>query len=83
MSNGMHDDDPFWNTLKAADYLGLMPKTLERMRTTGEGPPYRKHGRYVRYTRAELDAWSQARSHAGTGNGTQPGTGSAQGPKPE
>ena len=63
MGNGTHDDDPFWNTLKAADYLGLMPKTLERMRATGDGPPYRKHGRYVRYTRAELDAWSRARSH--------------------
>jgi hypothetical protein len=31
------------------------------MRTTGDGPAYRKHGRYVRYDIADLDAWSTAR----------------------
>ena len=67
MTNGMHDDDPFWNTVKAADYLGLMPQTLEKMRMRGEGPPYRKHGRAVRYTREEIDAWSQTRSQIATG----------------
>ena len=25
---------------EAAQYLGLSPKTLQRMRVTGEGPPY-------------------------------------------
>lgn len=67
MGNGMHDDEPFWNTVKAADYLGLMPQTLQKMRMRGEGPPYRKHGRSVRYTREEIDAWSQKRSHIATG----------------
>ncbi len=84
MGNGMHDDDPFWNTLKAADYLGLMPQTLQKMRVTGNGPPYRKHGRYVRYTREDLDAWSQTRSHVTTGrrNSERTNTGAVAGSKP-
>jgi len=28
------------------------------MRQNGGGPPYRKHGRYVRYHIADLEAWS-------------------------
>ena len=55
---------PFLSTKQAAHYISLSPRTLERMRRTGEGPRYRKHGRYVRYHIAELDAWSD--SHAKT-----------------
>jgi hypothetical protein len=29
------------------------------MRVHGNGPLYRKHGRYVRYHRADLVAWSE------------------------
>jgi len=57
---------PFLSTKQAAHYIGLSPRTLERMRRTGEGPRYRKHGRYVRYHIAELDAWSDARAKTRT-----------------
>ncbi len=49
---------PFLNTAQAAFYIGLSRRTLEKMRLTGAGPRFRKHGRYVRYHIADLDAWS-------------------------
>ena len=53
---------PFLNTDHAAHYLGLSRQALEKMRRQGRGPRYRKHGRYVRYHIADLDAWSEERS---------------------
>ena len=52
---------PFLTTDQAAFYLGLASCTLQKMRVTGGGPKYRKHGRYVRYHIDDLDAWSAAR----------------------
>ena len=49
---------PFLNTAQAAFYVGLSRRTLEKMRLTGAGPRFRKHGRYVRYHIDDLDAWS-------------------------
>ena len=54
-------ESPFLTTVDAATYVCLSRRTLEKMRTTGNGPVYRKHGRYVRYHVADLDAWSAAR----------------------
>ena len=59
-------ESPFLATKQAAQYVGLSPRTLEKMRTEGGGPSYRKHGRYVRYHLADLDAWSTARSKSST-----------------
>lgn len=52
-------ESPFLTTTQAASYVGLSRRTLEKMRTTGSGPVYRKHGRYVRYHISDLDAWSE------------------------
>jgi excisionase family DNA binding protein len=60
---------PFLDTVRAAEYVGLSRRTLEKMRTTGRGPRYRKHGRYVRYHIDDLDSWSVARSQTSTSNG--------------
>ena len=57
---------PFLNTAQAAFYIGLSKRTLEKMRVTGGGPKYRKHGRYVRYHIDDLNAWSEARSKTST-----------------
>jgi hypothetical protein len=40
---------PFLNTRQASHFLGLSPRLLERMRTRAFGPPFRRHGRFVRY----------------------------------
>jgi hypothetical protein len=57
---------PFLNTAQAAFYIGLSKRTLEKMRVTGGGPKYRKHGRYVRYHIDDLNAWSEGRAKAST-----------------
>lgn len=46
---------------EAADYVRLGKPTLDRYRITGEGPRFAKMGRSVRYRRADLDAWLNAR----------------------
>lgn len=64
----------FFTTPEAAEYLRLAPKTLEKYRVTGDGPPFRKHGRRVLYHREELDAWSEEQARLST---SDPGPGSA------
>ena len=51
---------PFLSTAQAAFFVGLSRRTLEKMRVQGLGPVYRKHGRYVRYHIADVEAWSKA-----------------------
>ena len=57
---------PFLNTAQAAFYIGLSRRTLEKMRLTGDGPRFCKHGRYVRYHINDLDAWSEAERRSST-----------------
>ena len=48
---------------QAADYLTVTPGTLSVWRSTGRyAIPFVKVGRSVRYRRAALDAWLNARS---------------------
>jgi len=48
-------------TEQAAEYLGVSPGWLANARCRGDGPPFYKLGRAVRYIRAALDEWSRAR----------------------
>ncbi len=57
---------PFLTTDQAARYVGLSRPALEKMRRKGRGPRFRKHGRYVRYHIADLDAWSGEHLHNST-----------------
>jgi hypothetical protein len=52
--------NPFLTPVQAGDFVKLSWRTLERMRQRGEGPPFRKHGRYVRYHIDDLEAWSKS-----------------------
>lgn len=52
----------YLTTEEAGREVRLSPRTLEKMRVQGDGPRFRKHGRNVVYARADLDAWSNARS---------------------
>lgn len=56
----------FLNSKQAADYLGLKPNTLAKMRVYGNGPKYRKHGFRVLYALEDLNAWSEASSRRST-----------------
>jgi len=51
----------YMDTPEAAKYLGVSPQYLEGARHRGEGPPYSKLVRRVKYTRADLDAWMASR----------------------
>jgi excisionase family DNA binding protein len=44
----------------AAEFLNLGQSTLAKLRASGGGPPFRKLGRSVRYSRDELQAWADA-----------------------
>ena len=53
-------------TPAAAKYLGLAPRTLEKMRLTGNGPQYYKLGRAVVYDTQDLDRWIGGRVRRST-----------------
>lgn len=56
----------FLNPRQAADYLGLKPNTLAKMRVYGNGPKYRKHGFRVLYALQDLIDWSEQSSRRST-----------------
>ncbi|MCP3960300.1 MAG: helix-turn-helix domain-containing protein [bacterium] len=51
---------PFLTTQEAARYLRLRPSTLARWRSVGGGPPFRKFGGRVVYSREELEEYAEA-----------------------
>jgi predicted DNA-binding transcriptional regulator AlpA len=48
----------FLRTKEAAEFLSLSARTLEKHRTYGTGPIYRKLGGRVVYSIEELQAWA-------------------------
>ena len=40
--------------VQAADFLQIKPNTLAKWRVTGEGPPFVRVGRAIRYSMREL-----------------------------
>ncbi|MFC5386841.1 helix-turn-helix transcriptional regulator [Aquamicrobium segne] len=56
----------FLRTKEAATFLGLSPRTLEKHRTYGTGPLFRKLGGRVVYAIDELEAWAERGTVAST-----------------
>ena len=57
----MTGNDPlhrYLRTPEAARVLGLSPRTLEKHRTYGTGPVYRKLGGRIVYAPEDLQAWA-------------------------
>ncbi|HVR07530.1 MAG TPA: helix-turn-helix domain-containing protein [Thermoanaerobaculia bacterium] len=48
------------NTQQAAARCNLSPRTLEKLRVTGGGPPFVRLGGSVRYQVDDLEAWIAA-----------------------
>lgn len=63
-NNSANDD--FVTTEQSAADLKLSPKTLEGWRVRGDGPPYFKFGRSVRYRRSLNAAWAAERQRKST-----------------
>ena len=50
--------DRYLRTPEAARFLGLSPRTLEKHRTYGTGPTYRKLGGRIVYVLDDLKRWA-------------------------
>jgi len=59
MSSNPSDPPRHLRTAEAARFLGLSDRTLEKHRSYGTGPIYRKIGGRVVYTLDDLQAWSE------------------------
>ena len=75
-----HDDSTYLSTRRAAAFLGLSPRTLDRYRVSGAGPAFHRFGNRILYRRDDLEAWAAARrvastSEADTRASTRAGTG--------
>ena len=71
----MTDGKNYLSTRRAAEHLGLSPRTLDRYRVTGGGPVYHLFGTAVRYLPEDLDAWAETRRRRSTsddGSGPRP-----------
>ncbi len=71
--------EEFWNSLidekAAAAFLGLTDRTMQALRQRGGGPRYvHISSRCLRYRRADLRAWANARVRTST---SDPGRGAA------
>ena len=68
-------DTRYLRTKEAAHYVGLSARTLEKHRTYGTGPAYRKVGGRVIFTLEDLRAWADRGACASTSdpnNGSVP-----------
>ena len=54
-------DTGFFDTARAARYLGLSPRTLDGYRVSGAGSAFHRFGNRVRYRRSDLDEWAAKR----------------------
>ncbi|WP_082752226.1 helix-turn-helix domain-containing protein [uncultured Reyranella sp.] len=69
----------FLRTPEAARFLSLSGRTLEKHRTYGTGPTYRKIGGRVVYAVEDLKAWADRGAKTST---SDPGTGTVLPAKP-
>ena len=56
----------YLRTPEAARFLGLSGRTLEKHRSFGSGPTYRKIGGRVVYRLADLQAWAESGARQST-----------------
>src|SRR3546814_16113822 len=71
-STAIASNDRFLTNAEAATWLKLSPRTLEKQRVLGGGPPFRKFGRRVLYAVADLEAWSAERTCVSTSDPNYP-----------
>ena len=60
----------YLNCKQAGAHLNLSPRTLEKLRTLGGGPRFRKLRRRVVYKLGDLDAWAESRACDSTSDPT-------------
>ncbi len=70
----------FLRTSEAGRFLGLSGRTLEKHRTYGTGPTYRKIGGRVVYAIADLQEWADRGAQSST---SDPGRGRVRPARPD
>ena len=60
------NEQPYVTTPEAAKLLHVSARTLERRRSRGDGPRFRKAGRRVLYRIDEIEAWLAGNSFGST-----------------
>ena len=68
-STDFGDPNELLSQTEAAPLVGVAPRTLERKRWAGDGPPYiRISARCVRYRRGDVLTWVAERRRKSTGD---------------
>ncbi len=62
-------DDRLLTPKEAADFLRVSESWLAKARMRGDGPPFPKVGRSIRYSRAALVQWLNGRLRSSTSEG--------------
>jgi hypothetical protein len=67
---------PVLTTAQAAEYVGLKPQTMRKLKCIGTGPKAYKQGRLTVYYPGDLDEWLSVRLTLATPStqGDEPGT---------
>jgi hypothetical protein len=65
-------------TPTAAKRINVSPRTLEKWRTQGGGPPFHKFGGKVLYAEGDLEAWAAAQRRVSTSDGGEPNRGNVE-----
>jgi len=64
--------DPLLTPRDASAFLGLSRSWLAKLRLTGDGPPFIKLGRQVRYRLGDLEAWLNGQVRSSTSDSGPP-----------
>ncbi|HEY3949155.1 DNA-binding protein [Phenylobacterium sp.] len=80
MAEASRPPDKYLRTPAAGAYLKLSGRTLEKHRTFGTGPRYRKVGGIVLYEIGDLDAWAERAAQTST---TDPNGGRVSAARPQ
>jgi predicted DNA-binding transcriptional regulator AlpA len=64
---------PYLRTPAAGRFLGLSGRTLEKHRTYGTGPSYRKIGGVVVYSVSDLESWADRGRQSSTSDSRRGG----------
>lgn len=59
-------NNSYLNTFQAAEFLGVSPSYMNKLRLTGDGPVFAKIGTRVAYDIADLKSWVEARKQTST-----------------
>jgi hypothetical protein len=65
-SPGTQSSEPFVDENRGAKHLGVSPRTMQRWRMTGTGPPWFRIGRLAKYRITDLTAWAEAQARTST-----------------